>query len=91
VVTGRNDFFIVNNDTRMKMKIEDIALRPVIAKTAQLRSLWLDSNDYTSLPLLFVPPKTELPLGAARYIKHGKENKVHEGYKCSQRNPWYVY
>lgn len=90
VVTGRNDFFVVNDDIQKKNKIEDSALRPIIPKTAQLRSLWLTDSDMAKLPRLFVPPATDLPRGAARYIKYGEKIKVHEGYKCSQRSPWYV-
>jgi hypothetical protein len=91
VVTGRNDYFLVNADTREKMKIEDIALRPVIAKTAELRSLWLNPSDAdASLTRLFIPPATDLPPGAARYIKHGEEIGVQKGFKCAQRTPWYI-
>lgn len=91
VVTGRNDFFLVSSDTRKKMKIEDIALRPVIARTAELRSFRLTPSDIdASFPRLFLPPAMDLPPGAASYIKHGEKIGVHNGFKCAQRSPWYV-
>jgi hypothetical protein len=91
VVTGWNDYFLVSTDTRKKMQIEDTALRPVIAKTAELRGLWLTPNDTsTSLTRLFVPPATDLPPGVLRYIQHGERIGVQTGFKCAQRDPWYV-
>lgn len=91
VVTGRNEFFLVSAETREKMRIEDIALRPVISKTAELRSLKITPNDISdNVPQLFVPPTTDLPSGAALYIKHGEKTGVNKGYKCAQRTPWYL-
>lgn len=91
VVTGRNDYFLVSADIRKEMKIEDIALRPVIAKNAGLRSLWIKSNDINpGLPRLFVPPTTDLPPGVARYIQYGENIGVQKGFKCAERNPWYI-
>lgn len=91
VVTGANDYFLVNADTRRKIGIEDVALRPIIAKTAELRGLWLTPDDAASSSTqLFIPPALDIPPGAARYIKHGEEIGIHQGAKCSTRIPWFV-
>lgn len=91
VVTGANDYFLVGADMRQKMGIEDVALRPVVARTAQLRGLWLTVTDTAcSSNQMFVPPTTDLPPGAARYVEYGEKAGVDQGTKCAQRTPWFV-
>lgn len=91
VVTGANDYFLVGADVRQKMGIEDVALHPVVARTAQLRGLWLTPGDVSSgSKHLFVPPTTDLPPGSARYVQYGEEIGIHRGFKCAKRTPWFV-
>jgi len=98
VVTGANNFFIINKNTVDKYKLDDYS-RPILQKSSfvensvvfsrsQLRNLH-KSNEPSFLVDLGNTPYKSLPEGIKEYLQLGKKNKVHTGFKCKQRKPWY--
>jgi adenine-specific DNA methylase len=96
VVTGRNDFFIVN-----KKKAKDLGLesyvRPAISRSSQLKDEILSADDWNKLwngdiavgLLDFSQIGKRMPKAVASYIASGEEAGIHEGYKCAIRKTWY--
>ena len=98
VVTGENDFFVINDETARRLGIAG-AMKPLISRTAQLQGVRVDKAEWQKARsdqarvLLFSPadrdPST-LPRKVREYIERGEEQGVHKGYKCRIRKRWYV-
>ena len=98
IVTGANDFFVVNQSVMKQFELDTIAT-PMLAKSDLIKGITYTSQDHEennkagkSVHLLNFPNKTfsNLPPKMAEYIKKGEEQKLHERYKCRIREPWYV-
>ena len=98
VVTGRNSFFVLSHKDISERGLEEYGV-PIVSRTDQLKGARLNPEDWRSLVekgnrvhLLHLAPLNGDPLEGAieRYIKMGEEQRVHEGYKCSIRFPWYA-
>jgi adenine-specific DNA-methyltransferase len=98
IVTGLNDFFVLNNN-----KIKDIGAEHfktlLVSRSGHLKGGieftkkdWND-NVKDNLPayLLTIPatPLKALPPSLSNYIREGQAKGYHEGYKCRIRDPWY--
>jgi len=98
VVTGANDFFIVNKETVAKYKLTDYC-KPILQKSSFVEkgvsftnSQLIKLRNTTEPSFLFDLGNTlykDLPLNVKTYLQFGKTNKVHTGYKCRNRKPWY--
>ena len=98
VVTGRNSFFVLSGKEIAEHGLEDYGV-PIVSRTEQLKGARLDPEDWQSLAddgnrvhLLHLSPLNGDPLKGhlKRYIQIGEEQRIHEGYKCSIRSPWYA-
>lgn len=98
VVTGRNSFFVLSHEDIAGRGLEEYGI-PVVSRTDQLKGARLSPKDWQSLVddgnrvhLLHLSPLNGEPLEGPieRYIQMGEEQRVHEGYKCSIRSPWYA-
>jgi adenine-specific DNA-methyltransferase len=98
IVTGENDFFVVNDATAQELGIGD-SMRPLVSRTAQLPGVMLGEDDWSAARdkqarvLLFSPSDVDaamLPRNVRKYIEHGERLGVHKGYKCRIRRRWYV-
>jgi len=98
VVTGANKFFIINKNTVAKYKLEDYS-KPILQKSSfiensvlfsgsQLRRLH-KANEPSFLVDLGNTPYKSLSEDVKAYLQFGKKNKVHTGFKCKHRKPWY--
>jgi adenine-specific DNA-methyltransferase len=98
VVTGANNFFIVNKDVINKYKLENYS-KPILQKSSfvensvsfsisQLKKLQ-NSDEPSFLVDLGDTPYKSLPLEVKAYLQFGKKNNIHTGYKCRNRKPWY--
>jgi adenine-specific DNA-methyltransferase len=97
VVTGNNQYFILNEVGREREGLPREMLRPVVRKLAHLPGLIATAEDVSARiargdrALLFVPPGNgPLPKPVRAYIERGEAEKVHDAYKCRIREPWYV-
>ena len=97
VVTGRNQYFVLRKSDIEARGLSEFTI-PLISRSAHLKGARIDKQDWKSLeiddqlvnllhlsPISGMTPKTALK----RYIRLGEGLKVHEGYKCSIREPWY--
>jgi adenine-specific DNA-methyltransferase len=95
-VTGNNSYFAISELTRRKYKIDKKHLLSISPPgTRHLAGLIFSRTDWEELKLanervwLLHPEAPVRAAGLRRYISEGEEAKVHEGYKCSNRSPWW--
>ncbi len=95
-VTGNNGYFAISEQTRRKYKIDKKHLLPISPPgTRHLTGLIFSRTDWEELRLanervwLLHPEGPVRAAGLRRYLAEGEEAKVHEGYKCSNREPWW--
>lgn len=95
VVTGANDFFVLNEENAAKAEIHAGELLPAVAKAEHIQGLRLGKRDLSRMRsnnepcLLFYPPKEEPSPPSARYIRSGEWIGLHNRYKCRTRQPWW--
>ena len=97
VVTGNNNFFIVNLEKAKELNILDYC-SPIVGRSNHLSGLSFGSEDYLSKSqigekmLLFNPGKIghhELTKEAVTYILLAEKLGVADGYKCNIRKPYW--
>ena len=97
IVTGANEFFVVDESTLAEYGLEDIAA-PMLARTQHASGLKYTKEDHRAnsaegrrVHLLHFPDRemNELPERWQAYLREGGEQKLHERYKCRIREPWY--
>ncbi len=98
IVTGRNEFFVIDDATKNLYHLSDYVL-PLVGRSANLKgfifnkSNWKNSERNNGKAYLTVFPDVgfeKLPKNVSEYIRLGENKKFHEGYKCRIRDPWYV-
>jgi len=99
VVTGKNEFFVLSGE-----QVEQLGLSayttPLVSRAVQLQGARIKAADWRALAaggrdrvhLLHLAPLDGAKLTGtlARYVRAGEESKIHHGYKCSIRKPWYA-
>jgi adenine-specific DNA methylase len=98
VVTGKNEFFVLDKSTATKHRLEEFTL-PLVSRSIHLRGARIRKSDWRSLAAadgrvhlldLARLKGTKPSRSLASYIEHGERSGVHKGYKCSIRSPWYA-
>jgi len=98
LVTGRNEFFMINEDTAAMWKIKPYTQK-VVGKSNHFKGIIFKEDDFDSNAeasfdgYLFLPPAKDfedLPKACKDYIKYGEEQNFHTGYKCRIRKRWYI-
>ena len=98
VVTGKNEFFVLHSAQVAQLNIEGYTT-PLVSRSVQLKGAQFNKADWKELAaadarvhLLHITSANSSKLTDAllRYIQAGEEKAVHEGYKCSIREPWYA-
>ena len=95
VVTGDNDYFIV--DEQIKSKYFLSAGKPIVTGTDFFEGIIFSKDDYelqsrTKKAWLFLPSSTDeskLTAGESEYLQIGRENKTPQGFKCRTRKCWF--
>ncbi len=99
VVTGQNDFFVLNNEQIHHYDLPAEYLERLVSRSIQLEGAVFTEDDWLEnvrkkLPsyLLRLPnvQRKRLPESAHNYIQFGEDAQWHVGYKCRNRSPWYV-
>jgi len=98
VVTGNNNFFVVNGEMVDKYKLQSHVV-PLVGRSAQFstgihftKKDWEKLNGNNGLCYLFsydIPVDDATPVGVKEYLQVGINNAVPEGYKCRIRKMWH--
>jgi len=98
LVTGRNDFFMLNDEVARKWNVLPFT-RKVVSRSNHFKGIIFSDADFQANieagvdGYLFLPPDEDfslLPQACQAYIKHGQEEEYHTGYKCRIRKRWYI-
>jgi adenine-specific DNA-methyltransferase len=98
VVTGKNEFFVLNQEQTVANGLQDYKL-PLVGRSAQLEGAIFSGTDFKTLVkensriyLFYVSPDANGSLSqeVRHYIAQGEAEEVHKGYKCSIRTPWFT-
>jgi adenine-specific DNA-methyltransferase len=96
VVTGNNDFFVIDPDSIWSHQLADY-LVPTIHRSSQLKGLSLGEEDWLTgakprggRKLLAVSVDQVQSESLREYIELGEQAGVHTGYKCRIRKQWHV-
>jgi len=98
IVTGKNEFFCVDDDTVNKYNLREF-IKPLVGRTSHLnggaifrKSDWSKIKIDGNKSYLFSydnPVSAKTPPGVKKYIKYGERNNFHTGYKCRIRKIWH--
>lgn len=92
-VTGDKGFFHPCPATAKTYGLRADSLRPCLTSSRQLAACGLWTSNPTRANELLFSPKANgwgRAAGVSRYIEAGESNGIHNRYKCSVREPWYV-
>lgn len=98
LVTGRNEFFMLNEEIVKKWEIKAYTRR-VVSRSNHFKGIIFNEADFSANAdaniegYLFLPPDEDfelLPKVCRDYIKYGEEQGYHLGYKCRIRKRWYI-
>lgn len=98
VVTGKNEFFVLNQEQVEQWGLADF-VSPLVSRAAQMKGASINRKEWQALAargdrvyLLHLSGGNleRLPAKVRRYIARGEEQGHHTGYKCSIRDPWYA-
>ena len=98
IVTGANDFFVVDEQTVDRYELQAIAF-PMLAKSDLISGVTYTAQDHAfnaaagkAVYLLRFPEKSlaELPAKMAEYIRMGEIQGLQTRFKCRIREPWYA-
>lgn len=97
LVSGENDFFILNRSVVAEHNLESTVL-PIVSRSEQLKGIQLKEKDFDCLidagkkVFFFAPGNAEvddLTKEQKEYIEYGEENGYNKNYKCRIRPKWY--
>lgn len=96
IVTGANEFFLVNKAVVDEYKLNDFA-HPMFGRSQHCQGIVYDEiqhkkNVDNNLPVFFLyfdKEYKDLPIKAKEYILFGETQDLHTRYKCRIRKPWY--
>lgn len=98
IVTGRNEFFMINQETIDKWNLNKFT-NNVVGRSNHFKGIAFTENDFTDNinaginGYLFLPPEKDfedLPKACKDYVKFGEKQNYHAGYKCRIRKRWYI-
>ncbi|HEY5590446.1 MAG TPA: class I SAM-dependent methyltransferase [Paludibacter sp.] len=98
IVTGKNEFFMINQETVTKWELQPYTQK-VVSKSNHFKGLVFRDDDFDTNSeaqhsgYLFLPPNNDfndLPKECREYIKYGEAQEFNVGYKCRIRKRWYI-
>lgn len=98
IVTGNNNFFVINTETVNRYKLHPYVV-PLVGRSAQFNASlyftkknWEEINKNNGLCFLFSyiqEGSGAVPNGVRKYLQVGTQNAVSDGYKCRVRKIWH--
>lgn len=98
VVTGKNEFFVLNAEQVRELGLGDHTL-PLVSRSSQLKGARIDQSEWETLAAggdrmhllhLKAANGSRHPKAVAKYIEQGEKSGIDKGFKCSVRTPWYA-
>jgi len=98
IVTGRNEFFMLNKEVVAKWKLKSHTTK-VVGKSNHFKGIVYNNEDFeqnveANYPVqLFLPADKDYsaqPEVCRKYIAYGEAMEFHTGYKCKIRKRWYI-
>lgn len=98
LVTGRNEFFMINEETVSKWNLKPYT-KKVVSRSNHFKGIVFQDKDFQDNAIaniegyLFLPPEknfNDLPKECQHYILYGEAQEYHTGYKCRIRKRWYI-
>jgi adenine-specific DNA-methyltransferase len=98
IVTGRNEFFMLNKEVVAKWKLKSHTTK-VVGKSNHFKGIVYNNDDFeqnveANYPVqLFLPADKDYsaqPDASRKYIAYGEAMEFHTGYKCKIRKRWYI-
>lgn len=98
IVTGRNEFFMLNKEVVAKWKLKPYTTK-VVGKSNHLKGIVYNKADFeqnveANYPVqLFLPADKDYsaqPEVSRKYIAYGEAMEFHTGYKCKIRKRWFI-
>lgn len=96
IVTGRNSFFVVDEQLAANLQVDGHAV-DLVGRTAALKSIRFTKADFRACSRKY-PSKllnlrgwkrAEFPAALEEYLRKGEEQGVSKGYKCRIRQRWF--
>ncbi len=96
IVTGDNDFFIVNQEKASQFGKEHLV--PIVTSARDLQGIKFTADDFRRVLsqnrpaylLKLQEPLDRLPAGLRSYLQSGERDHVNARFKCRNRKPWYA-
>lgn len=96
IVTGRNKFFVVDEEIKKQYDLEKFCI-PLVGRTSAVNSLNFNENKFEECRLKYPSnllnltgfTEKQFSAGLKNYIQFGEEEGVNTGYKCRVRSKWY--
>lgn len=97
VVTGQNDFFVLDAKEIRALALQRYAKR-IVSRSAHLKGIIFSESDWqrnadANLPTLLLDlpdvPFEKLTVKAQHYVTAGERGSLHTGFKCRIRKNWY--
>jgi adenine-specific DNA-methyltransferase len=98
VVTGFNDFFVLNKEKRDEYGIGEYTL-PIVTRSAHLGGISFSKEDLRvntekNYPAFLLNPPdvplSDMATSVRSYINSGEAKGINKGYKCRIRSRWYI-
>ena len=97
IVTGANEFFIINQNAVQNLNLEDNYLRIISKSTDVADRLIFTKEDFNELYLtkkvalidLRDVHENEISDALMEYLEKGESKKINERYKCAKRKRWF--
>ena len=96
VVTGDNEFFIVNQERASQFDKKHLV--PIVTSARDLQGIKFTADDFLQVlsqnrPAFLLKvqePLDQLPAGLRSYLRSGEREYVNARFKCRSREPWYA-
>lgn len=96
IVTGANDYFILNDETVKQYKLEKY-VKPIVQKSLYIKqNIELTQSSINDLIvnkkpvyILILNDQTEIDDNLKLYFDKGIDRRINQRYKCRIRNNWY--
>ena len=96
VVTGDNDFFILNQERASQFDKKHLV--PIVTSARDLQGIKFTADDFQrvlsqnrpAFLLKVQEPLDRLPASLRSYLQSGERDNINSRFKCRNREPWYA-